>query len=469
MAFMPYIFGIPDYLTAAEARALISSIVDELSFNLSVPSVRTLRQWRQSGTLTHARSRFSRRNVLEVITVLLLREKGFTVVAAGNQCARLDESELIALITGSDDSESTPSAPEFEEVTLQLLAKGIITQYQQVRDGAIVGIDPPAALQQAMARMSRLYLEEGGDDLSSGIHGLLAQCTTPLLQWAPIGITKLPGADEIVLIDPDYLVPTEECQDIVEETDGSNMEDLLERRLHQEMTKAISQPSRNQDHSYSVLREFICRHPLATHDEIRGLYSNARVPTAATKFVENSLYVHPHAALAEHGLISRCFHCHGPFNREGHCILRGCREDHPTPKRTESVPLDRALVARPEILKFWVDPGRHELRLFDALRKAKIDADLYPHSDQCDVAIGNAVGVDVKDYRDPGSLARKLNRGLGGLAYYQQRIIAIADRRARRPHYIDHLTDQLTPEIRDSLKFLSLRNTIHTLVKSYTV
>ena len=78
------------------------------------------------------------------------------------------------------------------------------------------------------------------------------------------------------------------------------------------------------------------------------------------------------------------------------------------------------------------------------------------------------MGVDVKDYRDPGFLARKLNRGLGGLAYYQRRIIAVADRRARRPHYIDRLTDQLRPEIRDSLEVHSLRNTIRTLVKSYS-
>ena len=466
---MPHPFDIPDHLTAAKARDLISSIVDELSLNVSVPSLRTLRQWRQSGTLTHGGARFSRRNILEAITVLLLREKGFTVVAAGNQCARLEESGLIDLITGSEYSEPTSRAPEFEEVTLQLLAKGIITQYQQVRDGAIVGNDPPAALQQAMARLSRLYLEEGVEDLSSGIHPLLTRCTTPLSQWAPIGITKMPGANTTVLIDPDYLVPTEECQDIVAETDGNNIEDLLERRLHREMTEAISQPSSNQDHCYSVLREFICRHPLATHDELRGLYSNARIPTAATKFVENSLYVRPHVALAEHSLISRCFHCQGAFSREGHCTLRGCREDHPKTKLTDPVPLDSALIARPEILKFWVDPGRDELRLFDALRKANIEADLYPHSDQCDVAIENTVGVDVKDYRDPGFLARKLNRGLGGLAYYQRRIIAVADRRARRPHYIDRLTDQLRPEIRDSLEIHSLRNTIRTLVKSYSL
>ena len=464
---MPHPFDIPDLLTAAEARDLISTIVDELSLDVSVPSLRTLRQWRQSGTLTHAGVKFSRRNILEAITVLRLREEGFTVAAAGNQCASLDESGLIDGILGSDYSESTSRAPEFEEVTLQLLAKGIVTQYQQVRDGAIVGTDPPAALQQAMARLSRLYLEEGVEDLSSGIHPLLTRCTTPLSQWAPIGITRIPGADTTVLIDPDYLVPTEECQDIVAETDGSNIEDLLERRLHREMTEAISQPSRNQDHCYSVLREFICRHPLATHDELRGLYSNSRIPTAAIKFAENSLYVRPHVAFAEHGLIARCFHCRGPISREGHCTLRGCREDYPKTKLTDPVPLDSALVARPEILKFWVDPGRGELRLFDALRKAKIEAELYPHSDRCDVAIGNIVGVDVKDYRDPSLLARKLNMGIGGLAYYQRQIIAVADRRARRPHYIDRLIDQLRPEIRDSLEVYSLRNTIRTLVKSY--
>ena len=465
---MTHPFDIPDHLAAAEARSLISSIVDELSLNVAVPSLRTLRQWRQSGTLTHDGAKFSRRNVLEAITILLLRQKGFTVVAAANQCASLDESGLTDLVIGSDYSEPTLRAPEFEEVTLQLLAKGIIAQYQQVRDGAIVGTDPPVALKQAMARLSRLYLEEGVEDLSSGVHPLLIRCTTPLSEWVPMGITKMPGVEKTVLIDPDYLVPTEECQDIVAEADGSNIEDLLERRLHREMTEAISQPSRNQDHCYSVLREFICRHPMVTLDELRVLYGNARIPTAATKFVENSLYVRPHVALADHGLISRCIHCRSPISREGHCTLRGCREDYPKTKPTDPVPLDSALVARPEILKYWVDPGRDELRLFDALRKAKVEAELYPHSDQCDVAVRNIVGVDVKDYRDPGFLARKLNIGIGGLAYYQRRIIAIADRRARRPHYIDRLTDQLRPEIRDSLEVHSLRNTIRTLVKSYS-
>ena len=163
------------------------------------------------------------------------------------------------------------------------------------------------------------------------------------------------------------------------------------------------------------------------------------------------------------GTVSRCYYCNAPVDRDDRCLIHGCREDHPQVRCGQRVRQDEALVARPEVLKYWVDPAREELRLFDSLRRSKIAADLYPFSDRCDVAIGDVVGVDVKDYRDPSSLARKLNLGIGGLAHYRRRIIAVADRRTRNKEYTERLREQLLPYIRQSIEVRSVSDTIHEL------
>jgi hypothetical protein len=119
------------------------------------------------------------------------------------------------------------------------------------------------------------------------------------------------------------------------------------------------------------------------------------------------------------------------------------------------------------VLKYWVDPAREELRLYDALRAAGIQAALYPHADRCDVAIGDDVGVDVKDYRDPAHLARKLNRGIGGLARYRRGLLAVADRRARHGDYIGRLREQLLPDTRERLEVRSVGETIRVLKRGY--
>ena len=122
-----------------------------------------------------------------------------------------------------------------------------------------------------------------------------------------------------------------------------------------------------------------------------------------------------------------------------------------------------------EVLKYWVDPARDELRLFDSLSKAGIDASLYPNSDRCDVAVRDYVGIDVKDYRDPVSLARRLNHDVSGLMHYRERrIVAIADRRVRtNSDYIARVRERLRPSICKEIEVLSVTSTIRELLRMY--
>jgi hypothetical protein len=88
---------------------------------------------------------------------------------------------------------------------------------------------------------------------------------------------------------------------------------------------------------------------------------------------------------------------------------------------------------------------------------------LYPHLDRCDVAIGTEVGIDVKDYQDPVSLARKLSTGLGGLRMYPRMILAVATRRARQEFYLDRLYEHLPLAVRRSLQIMSVQQVLKTL------
>ena len=377
----------------------------------------------------------------------------------------LNENELPAI-----------EVSQFAKVTLDLLAQGVVQQYRQVKRGEIAGFvnhghpqvnSPPITLRQAMARLGRLYFEDGVEDQAASVHRLLEQCMTPIACWAPSAIIALPEAHDLVLIDPEYRVPSDDCAAIVEDAPGSNLDDLIERRLHETLLSTINRPGVDVNEAYTVIREFIARHPLATGPEFDELRNSPAIPDETFELVQ-SLYQTVHADHWVSGRINRCYHCNAPISRDGRCFLRGCCEDHPSTTKTEQVDSGDAKVAQATVLKYWVDPAREELRLFDALRYQEIEARLYPYSDRCDVSIGEEIGVDVKDYQDPVALARRLNRGVPGLMRYpKRRIVALADRRVRyNREYIPRLKESLMTQLREDIEILSVTSTINELTKS---
>jgi hypothetical protein len=465
---------VPESCTAEEAVAVVSSLARRLAISGEVPSLRTLRLWRSRQLLSRSGRRLTRRNLLEVLGIMRLRGEGVTTGAAAQRCAAIDEERLLSLVTVIAAASVTTPA-DFAEVTLVLLARSVLEQFHLVTQGAIVGhsdsphaalTNTPTSLKQAAARLGRLYLEEGREDRAASLHTLLSLCMRPLPEWAPAAVAGIADVGDAVLIDPFYRVPSEECEAIALRADGVHMEDLIEHRLHQDLGRTLSKLEEDAASAYTLIRDFIGRHPLTTGHELQTLYARPELPTPAVEFVR-SLYAPLHASFALQGLVHRCGHCHAVVDRDGRCTLHGCREDHPHTRLAEPVPVADALVARPEILRYWADPAREELRIFDALTRAGVAARLYPDCDRCDVAVADAVGVDVKDYRDPVQLARRLNRGIGGLAHYRRKVLAVADRRARYGDYIERLREQLLPEHRERIDVWSVRETITRLVSEY--
>ena len=473
------ITSIPKTCTLEQATVHIGALVKSLGIPGDAPDVRTLRLWRTKKLLTIEGHRFTARNILEVVVILKLRAEGLTLQHAVKRTLALDEDRLHFLLSNSGIA--APSSIESEAlVTLQLLARGILALYRSVEKGAIVGHTDrmkqgiegtPLSLLQAMARLGRSYFIEGMEDRVASIHQLLHLCQRPLKDWTPQSVGVLERYQEAILIDPIYRVPSEDCESIAEEAEGTNLSDLIERHLHERLRMTLSKLGQDADISYTSIREFIGRHPLATVGELGLLYSHPELNDEAIDFVRG-LYQPIHATYAVNGYVRRCRHCRAFIGEENACILAGCRDDHPREDGgsvASPIPLDSAYVARPEVLKYWVDPAREELRIYDTLQqeaRLRDRVSLYPHSDWCDISIDETVGVDVKDYHDPVRLAQRLNHSIGHLGQYPERILAIAKRRWSRMYH-DRLVEQLTPEKRALLQVMSVDQAIKHLKRTY--
>lgn len=359
-----------------------------------------------------------------------------------------------------------------------LLAHGVLQQYGRCKHGEVVGRSGngapgtgiPLPLRQAQGQLARLALEEGQFDTFSSVHVLLANCQKPLRDWAPAAVATVPALADLILIDPNYRVPTEDCELLAADQSGSYA-DLVEVHLFAELQAALAEypDTASGDAAYTIIRQFIAEHPMATQAELADQGRDIRLNNEAAGFLSRA-YEPAHAAEARQRQVPRCAHCRARLSVEtGECTLTSCRHLHPKVVAATAVPLAQALLARPELLRYWADPAQEELRVYRSLQTVygETAVRLYPHRDRCDVSLGEAWAVDVKDHHDPQRLARQLNERLGGLVYYPpgQRILAVATRRARQPHYLKHLRQALLPEVRAQLTVLSVEATIKKLKK----
>lgn len=468
---MPSLQNLPAWLTADEAAATLKLLASAFNLN-DVPDVRTLRSWRTKKHLKVEGRQFTRRNILEVLAILKLRGEGQTLQSASTKVLALDEERLQQTLLGAPTLR-VRTADDQASLTLELLAKGLVLQHQFVRRGAIVGhtdrektsniVSTPRVMQQAMAHLGRQYLEEKKEDQAASIHTLIQNCMTPLGDWAPDALARLEDGN-VILVDPGQKVPSPECNEIATRSKGNSITDLRENQLHDELREILGGLGDDADFAYTTIREFIGRHPVASADELRLLIANPELSTDAVKYVQR-LYSPVHASHAVKGMVRRCQHCHGLIKADDQCILEGCASERTTAVGT-TLPLDQAFIANPEILMYWADPAREELRMYDELRKIraiKDQVELYPHSDRCDVAVGEQIGVDVKDYRSPVNLAYTLNRKPSLLGEYPVRILAIADRRWDKL-YGERLREKLRPEHR-SLQVMNVTDAIKFIKK----
>jgi hypothetical protein len=455
--------------TPSETRQLVAEVIHAYFPKAIAPSERVLRDWRSEGILTRMGRKFIGRNVLEAAYIAWQRSqhRAFDVIQRG--LSLLSDEALAQKLT--QPSEEQPiSDPLRVEQAVVLLAHGVLKQFQATKEKKLVGLSTaiPLSLQRAQAQLARFAFEQGEADTFASVHDLLYRCTRPLAEWAPAAIAQDERFAGAVLLDAAYRVPSEDCGAIAEL--GSHAEDVVEKQLYRLLMQGLeSLDESERDAAYLLVRGFVAQHPLSTREELRELRNSPRLSAQVASFFD-LVYEPAHPVVAEGGLVRRCGRCYSNLQpHTGTCTLVSCREQYGAePVETGAVALGQALLARPELRKYWCDPAQEELRLFHGLHAFLGDTvQLYPHQDRCDVSVGNEIGIDVKDYQDPVSLARKLNHSLGGLRLYPRKILAIASRRARQGQYLDRLREQLLPAVRRSLQVMSVDQVLDTLQREH--
>src|SRR6187549_934634 len=96
---METLHTIPETATVEQAADLLTTLGPTLGITGDTPDVRTLRLWRTQKHLTIDSRHMTRRNILEVLLLLRLRQDGLTLTASAAQVRGMDEERLwLALI-----------------------------------------------------------------------------------------------------------------------------------------------------------------------------------------------------------------------------------------------------------------------------------------------------------------------------------------------------------------------------------
>jgi hypothetical protein len=485
--------------TAEELLEELQSKIEQLNLPVEPPTVRTIRSWRSRNLLSQPKGqKFGFRQILEGLATLLLLKKGWTLVAIAEVLSSWNDKELERQILVEREGENVDRSSNSEESScffqqrrqnnhtlaedaVILLAQGILRQYDLILTGReIVRQDDklPPELHSAMCKLGRLYLEEGKCDRAACVHDVLERSRYSLNdeKWDLKIFCESEfsfGTGNVQLIDRDLRVPTVECAEIADLSGGFGENNVIENRLHSRLREVTARLGERKHQAYTELRELLGRRSLITERKLLDyLIEKNLTPLQETVLeffdpVPEIWFIKSHAY--------RCAHCgtlmrpHSNRDRypNGYCPIYQCNSKHP-PQIGERLNPDRErlLVAKPQILVYWTAPAIDELAIFDEAKTYGLDAQLYPESDQCDVAIGDrAIGIDAKSYRSPVLLALKLNRDIGGLIFYRKRIVAISDELIEDcPGYISTVNSLLDKKSETaSLQIMSVSSVIKNI------
>lgn len=334
------------------------------------------------------------------------------------------------------------------EIALRVLSRGFVDLNLGVKAGEIV--DPyalPQTMGDGMRMLSRLCVKAAAEDLGDSVHSL-----SDIARRLPVGEWGVPQFAapfrfaEAKLLTTEPVAPTEECRALASK---GGVDGILEG-VHHLQLREIVQKVRSQSRLqvYSALRERIVRKPVYERRELSGFLEDEGIVAADEVMRQWSIDV-PLGALRRNGSFAICANCGGllyPHRDrtrfpDGRCRIGPCREEVPSSTARQIV--DDAAgwrVFKDDILAYWVGPGLAEIRLYDDLRNAGVDVQLYPRDDAADVGRTHELGIDVKSYSCPRLLGDTLTERLGGLTTFDQRYVAIPDAIVnRRPSYLEDL------------------------------
>lgn len=296
-----------------------------------------------------------------------------------------------------------------DEITLALIASGVIEISQQVTEGRPLTLPYPAPLQRGLDRLVVTCLRKGLPP-PEGVPELLRRCRKPLAEW-PLEWPRdhhLPTPEDRLL---DGQIPTALCEAWAYSNRDVEAE-MREQRFFLDVLgtcRAADRPD-----MYVALRELLISKPVLTAFELRRACVEPNLSPLA-QHIQNAYKPAPLACVVK-GELHCCPTCGNLLlrteNDKLECEDERCRASRQRGGGRRIAASEEVLWLSRELRRFITAPGRAELRLAGQLRELGTAVELWPDFDAYDLRItfpdGDVWAVDVKDWADPFLLARSV-------------------------------------------------------------
>ncbi|WP_150494481.1 hypothetical protein [Streptomyces kanamyceticus] len=298
-------------------------------------------------------------------------------------------------------------------------------------------------LQLGLDRLAVACARTDSSTLPTGIADLVWEwcATKPMRDWPLVFDPDAEADGELLLVDGE---PSEFCREWVRATPdvvGDVHESALVRQV-KDVAKALGRPE-----LYAHWRLELTRNTLLSPAELIRLKNRFLDAAPWAEWIDESYEPVPSEGMVD-GQIAVCRGCRQWMTAERDaswkCPSWRCAQgrfaDDPEFRSAQG-----AFRLRAELVRYIALPGLPELELAEALARLGARVVLYPGLDALDVVAiwpsGFAIGVDVKDWRNPYLLARSIKRfpewtGAHPYAYSQGYIAVPTDRTRGKDRYL---------------------------------
>lgn len=296
-----------------------------------------------------------------------------------------------------------------DELTVHLIASGLITLTQLAQEHAALALPYPAPLQRGLNRLVLACLRRKRPPPQS-VMDLLDWCRRPLISWG-LDLPDESVADDERLLDDDQ-IPTATCEAWARS--GGDIEANLSEETFMRDVISTCTTSDNPE-AYTAFRRMLIERPVLTAFEFQKARNEPHIDIL-DEHLRGAYEPAPHSA-AHNGQWATCAIC-------GNLLLRGRRDElicedeqcraqgRRTPARL--LPLrDEVVWLRRDLRRYIAMPGRAELQLAADLEDLGLQIELWPAFDRYDIRVTfpdkTVWAIDVKDWSNPFLLARSVN------------------------------------------------------------
>ncbi|MCS6937734.1 MAG: hypothetical protein RMJ55_10115 [Roseiflexaceae bacterium] len=325
-----------------------------------------------------------------------------------------------------------------DEVTVHLIASGLITLTQPAQERVALALPYPPPLQRGLNRLVLACLRRKRPPPQS-VMDLLDWCRRPLISWG-LDLPDGSVADDERLLDDDQ-IPTATCEAWARS--GGDIEaELSEERLLLNVISTCRNTHNPQ--AYTAFRRMLIERPALTAFEFQMALNEPHLDILIEHL--RAAYEPAPRSAAHNGQWATCAICGNLLLRSRRhqliCQNEQCRaQGHMKPARV--LPLrDEIVWLRRDLRRYIAAPGRAELRLATNLEALGLQIELWPDFDRYDIRVTfpnqTVWAVDVKDWSNPFLLARSVNnKPFPNDPPWDRAFFVFPDaRRAQRPDYV---------------------------------